>query len=174
MTFIQQTTAAKDRFRHRMGHLQESFFELLSKSLAFKPMKDVKSFVSQFILPEKNIDIDALRENIRSLKEMQLLFEELQKRADDLKTIHQTYDSILRIDEQIMVIDILLKIAESKSNKENQAGKEKQIAQEKQKKAQDEINAQSTQLDIESLEERNNKVQVALNSGETALLLNSI
>ena len=174
VTFIQQTTAAKDRFRHRMGHLQESFFELLSKSLAFKPMKDVKSFVSQFILPEKNIDIDALRENIRSLKEMQLLFEELQKRADDLKTIHQTYDSILRIDEQIMVIDILLKIAESESNKENQAGKEKQIAQEKQKKAQDEINAQSTQLDIESLEERNNKVQVALNSGETALLINSI
>lgn len=174
VTFIQQTTAAKDRFRHRMGHLQENFFELLSRSMAFKPMKDIKSFVSQFILPEKNIDIDALRENIRNLKEMQLLFEEVQKQATALETIRQTYDNILHIEEQILVIDILLKIAEAESNKENQAGKEKQIAQEKQKKAQNEIDAQTTQIDIESLEERNNNVQIALNSGEKALLLSSI
>ena len=79
--------------------------------MAFKPMKDVKSFVSQFILPEKNIDIDALRENIRNLKEMQLLFEEVQKQAAALETIRQTYDNILHIEEQILVIDILLKIA---------------------------------------------------------------
>ena len=174
MTFIQQTTAAKDRFRHRMGHLQENFFELLSRSMAFKPMKDVKSFVSQFILPEKNIDIDALRENIRNLKEMQLLFEEVQKQAAALETIRQTYDNILQIEEQILVIDILLKIAEAESNKENQAGKEKQIAQEKQKKVQNEIDAQTTQDDIESLEKQNNNVQIALNSGEKALLLSTI
>lgn len=137
-------------------------------------MKDVKSFVSQFILPEKNIDIDALRENIRNLKEMQLLFEEVQKQAAALETIRQTYDNILHIEEQILVIDILLKIAEAESNKENQAGKEKQIAQEKQKKAQNEIDAQTTQDDIESLEKQNNNVQIALNSGEKALLLSSI
>ena len=75
--FIPKPSMAKDRFKTRLGHLQDNFFELLSKSLAFKPMKDVKSFVSQFILPERNVDIDTLRGTIRDMKEMQLVIAEV-------------------------------------------------------------------------------------------------
>ena len=174
VTFIQQTTAAKDRFKHRLGHLQDKFFELLSKSLAFKPMKDVKSFVSQFILPERNIDIDALRENIRNLKEMQLLVEEVKGQVADLENINQTYDSILHIDEQILVIDILLMIAEVEQTKDDIAEKSRQIELEQQRKTQNEKRSTVLEQDIESLEDRNAKIQAALNSGETALLINSI
>ena len=174
VSFIHQTTAAKDRFRHRLGHLQDNFFELLSKSLAFKPMKDVKSFVSQFILPERNIDIDDLRENIRNLKEMQLLVEKVKKQVAELEDINQKYDSILHIDEQILVIDILLKLAEMEAVKEAIIDRDKQIRQEHQKKSQNEKRSHTLEQDIESLVDRNAKVQAALNSGETALLLNSI
>lgn len=137
-------------------------------------MKDVKSFVSQFILPEKDIDIDALRENIRNLKEMQLLFEEVQKQAAALETIRQTYDDILHIEEQILVIDILLKIAEAESIKEHKIEIKKQIGLEGQKKTQSENQSQRLAYDIEHLEECNDRVQAVLNSGQTALLLSTI
>ena len=174
ISFILQTTSAKDRFKHRLGHLQDNFFELLSKSLAFKPMKDVKSFVSQFILPEKTIDIAALRDNIRNLKEMQLLVEKVKGQVKALEKIQDTYNEVLRIDEQILVVDILLKIAEADSVEENIAKKSKDINLELQNKIQSENQSHVLKQDIESLEDQHIKLQTALNSGETVLLINSI
>lgn len=174
INFIQQTTAAKDKFKHRLGHLQDNFFELLSKSLAFKPMKDVKSFVSQFILPEKGIDIDALRENIRNLKEMQLLVEEIKRQVISLEDVQKIYETIMRIDEQILVIDILIKIAEAESAKESISENSRQIKHEQQMKSQNERYLHTLEGDIKSLEERNVNVRTALNSGETALMINQI
>ncbi len=174
VTFIQQTTAAKDKFKHRLGHLQDNFFELLSRSLAFKPMKDVKSFVSQFILPEKSIDIDALRENIRNLKEMMMLVEEVKKQVKDLEKIQNTYDDILNIDAQILVIDILIKIAEEESKKEiiEKITKQKNLTE--QNIAQDTKLSNELEHNIEGLNKQYIDILSALNSGKTAQLIGSI
>ena len=172
--FIHQTSLAKDRFKSRLGHLQDNFFELLAKSIAFKPMKDVKSFVSQFILPEKNIDIDALRENIRNLKELQFLVEEVRKQVNDLEAIRKKYDEILHFDEQILVIDILIKIAEAEAKKASIANKTSQISLANQRLAQDEKACNDLTSDIQRLNERYINVQASLNSGESALLIGSI
>ncbi|MDE6783944.1 MAG: AAA family ATPase [Ruminococcus sp.] len=174
VVFIHQTSLAKDRFKSRLGHLQDNFFELLAKSIAFKPMKDVKSFVSQFILPEKNIDIDALRENIRNLKEMQLLVEEVKKQVNNLEAIQKKYDDILHFDEQILVIDILIKIAEAEAKKARIANMTSQIRLAEQRLAQDEKARNDLSADIQSLNERYINVQISLNSGESALLIGSI
>ena len=174
VTFIQQTSLAKDRFKTRLGHLQDNFFELLSKSLAFKPMKDVKSFVSQFILPEKSIDIEALRENIRNLKEMQLVIVEVKKQVDELKEIQNTYEGILHIEEQILVIEILIKIAESESKQFHiaQKNKSKDIACQNISQKTKSLNELDDKIKI--LSDRYTKILAALNSGETALLISSI
>lgn len=174
VTFIQQTTAAKDKFKHRLGHLQDNFFELLAKSIAFKPMKDVKSFVSQFILPEKNIDIDALRENIRNLKEMQLLVEEIKKQVNDLEAIQKIYDDILHFDEQILVIDILIKIAEAEAKKASIADKTSQIRLLEQHLEQENKACNELTSAIQSLNERYINVRTSLKSGESALLISNI
>ncbi len=174
VVFIHQTSLAKDRFKLRLGHLQDNFFELLAKSIAFKPMKDVKSFVSQFILPEKSIDIDALRENIRNLKEMQLLVEEVKKQVNDLEAIQKKYDDILHFDEQILVIDILIKIAEAEAKKASIADKTSQIRLAEQRLAQDEKARNDLSADIQRLNERYINVQTSLNSGESAFLISSI
>ncbi len=174
VTFIPQTTAAKDRFKHRLGHLQDTFFELLSKSLAFKPMKDVKSFVSQFILPEKSIDIEALRENIRNLKEMQLVVEEVKKQVNALEDIQRTYDDILRIDEQILVIDILIKLAEYESRTDRIDEAMQKIEFACQSIARNTKTADALEYDIANLTEHYTNVKSALNSGETALLIGSL
>ncbi len=174
VTFIPQTTAAKDRFKHRLGHLQDTFFELLSKSLAFKPMKDVKSFVSQFILPEKSIDIEALRENIRNLKEMQLVVEEVKKQVNALEDIQRTYNGILRIDEQILVIDILIKLAEYESLTDRIDEAMQKIEFARQSIVRNTKTADALEYDIANMTEHYTNVKSALNSGETALLINSL
>lgn len=174
VVFIHQTSLAKDRFKSRLGHLQDNFFELLAKSIAFKPMKDVKSFVSQFILPEKNIDIDALRENIRNLKEMQLLVEEVKKQVNDLEAIQKKNDEILRFDEQILVIDILIKIAEAEAKKASISDKKSQIMLAEQNLLQDEKACNDLSADIERLNDRHIKVQTSLNSEGAALLISSV
>lgn len=174
VSFIQQTSLAKDRFKTRLGHLQDNFFELLSKSLAFKPMKDVKSFVSQFILPERNVDIDTLRGTIRDMKEIQLVIAEVKKQVDELKEIQYTYENILHIEEQILIIDILIKVAEMESNKADISEKtiKKDVAQ--QNIAQNSKNAEELEQDIKALNDRYANVLSALNSGETAMLIGSI
>ncbi len=174
VTFIPQTSAAKDRFKTRLGHLQSTFFELLSKSLAFKPMKDVKSFVSQFILPEKDIDIEALRENIRNLKEMQFVVEEVKNQVNALEEIQSAYNEILRIDEQILVIDILIMIAEYESTTDRIGKTSQNIELARQRIDRNKKDADTLESDIKDLTERYINIKAVLNSGKTALLINSI
>jgi len=42
ISFMPQRSTAKDKFKRRLGNLNDNFFELLPKSIAFKPMKDIK------------------------------------------------------------------------------------------------------------------------------------
>ena len=169
-----QTTQAKDRFKARLGHLQDNFFELLSRSLAFKPMKDVKSFVSQFILPERNVDIAALRENIRNLKEMQRVVEEVKKQVDDLKNIQDKYNDIMHLDYQILVIEILIKLAEQEAKDDEITDKTKTIKLEEQNIAQYSGQSKALKDDINTLNERYTDILSALKSGETAQMIATI
>ncbi len=174
ITFIHTDKEAKNRFRHRLGHLQDSFFELLPKSIAFKPMKDVKSFVSQFILPEKEVDIEALRENINNLKEMQGIVEQIKRQVSQLEDIQNTYSDIRNIDRQILVIDLLIKIAEYGTNRDNAEKLKNKIAADTQRLVQ--LRSESGSLDNEynALNEKYADLLSALKSGENAILINRI
>ena len=117
IAYIRSTKEAKDRFKRRLGNLDENFFDMIPKSLAFKPMDNVKKFITQFILPERQIEVDVLRENIRNLREMQELIKEVRKQITHLESIVATNDKMVEIKRDILVIDILLKIAEIEDKK---------------------------------------------------------
>ena len=172
--FMYQTSQAKDRFKVRLGHLQESFFDLLPRSLAFQPMKNVKDFIYSFILPEKEINTDILRESIRSLKEMQLLVEQLKKQVEDLEKIHNKNEEILNIEKQILVNDILLKIAEAESKRSDITNKNRKIDLEKQNIMQNENARDSLNAEIGDKRERYINIQTALQTGEKAQLINQL
>ena len=46
------------------------YFELLLKATFFKPINDLNNFVNNFLLPEKNVSIDNLRQNVEELREL--------------------------------------------------------------------------------------------------------
>ena len=55
--YIDQKNYAKDVFKRRLGNLEDKFFDIIPKSLAFKPMDNVKEFINKFVLSESRIDV---------------------------------------------------------------------------------------------------------------------
>lgn len=168
---IQTASEAKNQFRVRLGHLDENFFEMIPKSIAFKPMDNVKSFINKFILPEKKIEVDTLRENIRNLREMQMILAEVRKQIEQLQAILSKYDELKENDRDILVIDILLKLASLKDReqkledeKENKAKKESALSRKKH-------DIEEAEQSVKSLEERYNEVQVAIKTSDCAALI---
>lgn len=63
--------------------LTDKYYELLPKAIAFRPIKDIGEFVFQFLLPEKAVVIDTIRENIRIYNELQdKIINDEEKKAD--------------------------------------------------------------------------------------------
>ena len=111
LSYIEQKNAARDRFKRRLGNLDDKFFDIIPKSLAFKPMDNVKEFINKFVLSEKRVDVVSLRENIETLSELEIILERSRRQQEALERILQKHDEIEEKDRSIRINDILLKIA---------------------------------------------------------------
>lgn len=116
--YIEQLYAAKDRFKRRLGNLDDKFFDIIPKSLAFKPMDNVKEFINKFVLSETKVDVASLRENIETLSELEYLLERSQKQYTSLETILETHEKIEKKDHDIGVNDVLLALANTDALKD--------------------------------------------------------
>lgn len=86
----------------RFGRLEDKFFTLIPKALAFKPISDIKDFVYSYVLDEKKVNIDALRENVRSYQDLSRTLEDVRRRIRELEEIsrkHAQIDNCIRIDQ---------------------------------------------------------------------------
>ena len=113
--YMETDKAARDRFRHRMGNLDEKFFDIIPKSLAFKPMDNVKDFINKFVLSEGHIDVESLRHNISLLDELENTLKKTKKQLSSLDGILHLFDEIEETDRNIKINDILLRLAEKDS-----------------------------------------------------------
>lgn len=127
ISYIEQKNAAKERFKRRLGNLDDKFFDIIPKSLAFKPMDNVKEFINKFVLSEADVDIVSLRENIETLSELENILERSRKQQEALERILGIYDEIEEKDRSILVNDILLKISHRDAVKTDLENLEKEI-----------------------------------------------
>ncbi|MVX66653.1 AAA family ATPase [Clostridium chromiireducens] len=118
---------AKKDFSNRLGRLNEKFFELLPKALAFKPISNVKEFVYTYILEEKSVNIDELRENIRTFKEFEDILNEVKVKIKKLEEIKNKYSSYESIRRTISLHDFIVLKAEEELLKEEIEQKVKEI-----------------------------------------------
>lgn len=61
------------------------FFELLQNAISFKPIAEVSSFVNGFLLKEDNINLDSLRDEIRSYQNIHKMLIKENEKIDVLK-----------------------------------------------------------------------------------------
>ena len=99
---------AKKGFRNAFGSINEDFYKLIPKALAFKPIADVKDFIYQNILEEKEIDVSAIKDSIRSYKELENTLKLIQAKINDLKQIESTYSEITSIEDNKDYIEYLM------------------------------------------------------------------
>lgn len=74
--------------KNRFGRIEDKFFRLIPKALAFRPIDDIKDFVYSYVLDEKEVNIDVLRENVRTYQDLQRTLENVKIRIDRLEKIN--------------------------------------------------------------------------------------
>lgn len=78
---------AKSMMKNRFGRIEDKFFRLIPKALAFRPIDDIKDFVYSYVLDKKEVNIDVLRENVRSYQDLQRTLENVKLRIEKLEQI---------------------------------------------------------------------------------------
>lgn len=94
---------AKSMIKNRFGRIEDKFFRLIPKALAFRPIDDIKDFVYSYVLDEKEVNIDVLRENVRTYQDLQRTLENVKIRIGRLEkigTMHAQAVDGLRKDRQ--------------------------------------------------------------------------
>ena len=94
---------ARSMIKNRFGRIEDKFFRLIPKALAFRPIDDIKDFVYSYVLDEKEVNIDVLRENVRTYQDLQRTLENVKIRVGRLEKINTMHDQAadgLRKDSQ--------------------------------------------------------------------------
>ena len=171
VSWITQTSDARARFSRRLGDLEDRYFDMIPKSLAFKPMDNVKRFINQFLLSERSIEVASLRNNISALKELEDLMRQTREKIDYLAAILEKHQEIQDKDQEIRTTDILIRKADIEANKQEADDLEKMLHISRQQLAseQDKLNGFATQLKQE--QDRLVGYNVTLGQNEAILLI---
>ena len=81
--------------KNRLGRIEDKFFKLIPKALAFRPINDIKDFVYSYVLDEKEVNIDILRENVRTYQDLQRTLENIKIRLQRLEVIEHYHKLIM-------------------------------------------------------------------------------
>ncbi|SHK31225.1 ATP-binding protein [Tepidibacter formicigenes] len=99
---------ARKDYRNRLGAFNDRFFDLLPKALAFRPINNVKDFVYSYLLDKKEVNIENLKENVRSLLEFENVLKEIKKKLNKLENIDSIYNQLNKIEETIKIQDYII------------------------------------------------------------------
>ena len=101
-------TEAKKMVLARLGRIEDKFFSLIPKALAFKPIDDIKDFVYSYVLDEKEVNIDVLRENVRTYQDLERTLESVKKRMSKLEIIEKHHEEVLDCDRKDRMYEYFL------------------------------------------------------------------
>jgi len=107
--------------------LNTKYYDLLPKAIAFKPIPEVNDFVYKFLMPERNVDIDNIRENIRIYNEIKIKITQDKSKKIDLEKIIELGDKykIASREKQLLeVYQLKLKLLEAEQSFEKAKRKE--------------------------------------------------
>lgn len=104
---------ARVMVRNRFGRIEEKFFRLIPKAMAFRPIDDIKDFVYSYVLDEKEVNIDILRENVRTYQDLQRTLENVKIRIGRLDVIERFHDQAADGQEKDRMYEYFLARAEA-------------------------------------------------------------
>ncbi|MCW2278489.1 ATP-binding protein [Heliophilum fasciatum] len=101
-TFFERSKSAYQKaLLQRMGQVHDRFFSNFVRALSFKPIHNVRDFVFDFILDERELQLDLMKENFRIHENYQRELTELQARRDMLQTIAAQFATCQKLRERV-------------------------------------------------------------------------
>lgn len=104
---------AKKMVKNRLGRIEDKFFRLIPKALAFRPINDIKDFVYSYVLDEKAVNIDILRENVRTYHDLQKTLENIKIRLVRLEEVERCYKMVLDAEHKDSMYEYFLERAQA-------------------------------------------------------------
>lgn len=126
---------AKKMIKSRFGRIEDKFFTLIPKALAFKPIDDIKDFVYSYVLDEKEVNIEVLRENVRTYQDLKRTLESVKKRMEKLEKIDSLHSDVKECIRKDSMYEFYLSQADVDISKENIRTLEQEIKAEERRKA---------------------------------------
>ena len=85
--------AYRTALRAQLGHLDERFFALIIKGLAFHPITDIRKFVYEYVLDPREVRIDAMLENFRQYRQYDVLVQQTKEKLTRLADIMEKHSA---------------------------------------------------------------------------------
>lgn len=93
----------------KLGNIGERFFSLFVKAISFKPITDIRQFVYSYVLEEKHVNIEVMKENFQRYKEYSDMAAQTREKVEFLGRIIEKYNEIAREQEKVLVQDYLIR-----------------------------------------------------------------
>ena len=164
-------TEARKMVLSRLGRIEDKFFRLIPKALAFKPIDDIKDFVYSYVLDEKEVNIELLRENVRTYQELERTLESVKKRMGKLEVIEKYHDEVLACEKKDHMYEYFLQQAELDIIRQTIKITESQMRTEeyRRKEAQEQLEQLGRELESKREMETNLRVELKQNREFLAL-----
>ena len=174
INWIRQASEARSRFSRRLGNLEDRYFDMIPKALAFKPMDNVKQFINRFLLAERTIEVASLRNNISALKELEDLMQLTQDKIDNLEAILEKNQETQTKEREIRTTEILIGKADVDASRQEAADLEKNLHVSRLQLAREQEQMAELAARMQQEQERQIGLNVAIGQNEATLLIKDI
>jgi len=164
---LYSTEEYKEKFLNlHMGKLRKEFYTTFKRSVSFKPPKNIREFINNFVCEEVYIDIDEMRERIRAYVKLQQEMEETNEKVDILKAISEKYCIWNELNEQKKLYDFIIDRCDAENAKNDILSIIQDIEDTK-----NQIQEKSSRLDIlkielENLDKRKESIEDDIRNSE--------
>lgn len=144
-------TDYRNDFKVKMGHLNDKYFELFKKAVAFKPDVDMKRFITEFICEtDSQVDISHMKENIRHYERLKHEAEDITAMVAHLEGIEAIYSDYFKEKQSEKLYGFLIRKGELEALKEELMTIHEQIAHLEDKALKDQISLLGYERELES------------------------
>ncbi|MDW7650360.1 MAG: SbcC/MukB-like Walker B domain-containing protein [Bacillota bacterium] len=142
--------------RQLFGSVKESFFPLFQKGISFSPITDLRSFVYGYILEERHVDVNTMRDYFEKFRQVEQMIADTEVEIAALEKIAQDYAEIEKVRDQQKISRYMYLRAQLEEKRQEAARFEEKRASEEKALArlQAQLEAgQSQKLDLEKEKE---------------------
>ena len=162
---------AKKMVQGKLGRIEDKFFRLIPKALAFKPIDDIKDFVYSYVLDEKEVNIDILQENVRTYQDLERTLESVKRRMLKLEQIEKHHDDVLDCEKKDQMYEFFLQQAQLDITKENIQSTQSEIHSEEYRLKQIKETLEQLKTEWENKQEMETNLRVELKQNKDFLAL---